>query len=350
MNHEQKNLALPQGDLEKITDLIQTIYRLRAPGGCPWDIKQTHQSLRRHLIEEAHEVVDVLDLVDPDTKLREDKRLAANLKEELGDVWMQVLLHSQLAHESGAFSIYDVAAALNEKLIRRHPHVFGTQASEASTASNGEPSLPGSAPQGRGAQKPLTPDEVLTQWEQIKAQEKRNRLSVEPTTPDVGEAPSPSVLDGLPKGLPALQKSTRVIERVTQVGFQWPDLNGPLEKVAEEMVEFQEELKTTLNLMNAPSAEQSTPSALPQARKRLEAELGDILFSLCNVASFLKISPEDALRSTLAKFERRFRFVEQSLAREGRSPRDSTLQEMDRYWEKAKEIEKTLEASHGTSS
>lgn len=350
MNHEPRNLALPQGDLEKITDLIQTIYRLRAPGGCPWDIKQTHQSLRRHLIEEAHEVVEVLDLVDPDTKLREDKRLAANLKEELGDVWMQVLLHSQLAHESGVFSIYDVAAALNEKLIRRHPHVFGTQASEAATSSADAPSLQGPAIQDTATPKPLTPDEVLIQWEQIKAQEKRSRSPIDSATPEGSEAPTPSVLDGLPKGLPALQKSTRMIERVTQVGFQWPDLKGPLEKVAEEMAEFQEELSTTLGLMNTPSPGESSPSGLHEAKKRLEAELGDILFSLCNVASFLKISPEDALRSTLSKFERRFRYVESSLAREGRSPRDSTLEEMDQFWEKAKEIERKSEAANGPAS
>jgi len=270
--------------MEALTRLIETIHRLRAPGGCPWDRAQTHQSLRPHLIEEAHEVLEVIDRM-PSVNPLSEAETRANFKEELGDLLMQVVLHSEMAKEAGAFDIHDVAAGLDEKLIRRHPHVFGgDHAGDAEAA--------------------------LASWEKQKALEK------------AAKSATASTLDGTPKGLPALQRATRVIEKVTKVGFQWENMDGPLAKLKEELGEFEIEVR-----------------AASQDRKKLEAELGDLLFSLCNVAYLMKLDSEIALRSTLARFEKRFRHVESRLREQGRRPEDSNLEEMDRYWDEAKKSE-----------
>jgi tetrapyrrole methylase family protein / MazG family protein len=274
-----------------LTELIETVHRLRAPGGCPWDRAQTHQSLRPYVIEEAYEVLDVLDQISSPESLKNDS-LQASFREELGDLLMQVVLHSEMTNESGAFNFYDVAQSLNEKLIRRHPHVFGElKANDVESA--------------------------YQTWEKQKAIEKAKN-------------PDPSVLAGLPKGLPALQRAGRVIEKVSKVGFQWSDLQGPLEKIEEELHEFKIEL----------SAIQKNPEAAnSEMKERLQSELGDLLFSLCNVGYFLKISPEDGLRSTLAKFEKRFRHVETRLREMGKTPEQSNLEEMDQYWNEAKAMD-----------
>ena len=272
-----------------LQNLIQTVHRLRAPNGCPWDRAQTHQSIRQYLIEEAYEVLDVLDQIHSPDELKKEK-IKNSFREELGDLLMQILLHSEMASEQGAFDFYDVASALDEKLIRRHTHVFGdTQAADAESA--------------------------FQNWEKQKAKEKAEKKDA-------------SVLDGVPKGLPALQKASRVIEKVTKVGFQWKDLLGPMEKLDEELTE----LKTELTAL-----EKNTTDA---QRRKVEAELGDLFFSLCNLAQFVKISPEDALRSTLLRFESRFRFVEQKLKNQGKTPEQSTLEEMDQYWNEAKAAER----------
>jgi tetrapyrrole methylase family protein/MazG family protein len=280
-----------QGLAEAVRSVVQTVHRLRSPGGCPWDMKQTHQSLRPYVIEEAYEVLDVLDRIDSPERLKQDSNLAASLREELGDLLMQVLIHSELASETGTLDFASVAQALNAKLIHRHPHVFGENA----------PELQG-----------LDADGVLRNWEKIKAEEKAKKSA---------EA---SVLDGLPKGLPSLQRTTRLIDKVTRVGFQWPDLNGPLEKLREELGEFETEVR---ELRQADG---------PEPRKKAQQELGDLLFSLCNVAFLLKLDPEEALRGTLSRFEGRFRHVETRLREQGKRPEDSTLEEMDRYWDEAK--------------
>lgn len=277
---------------ESLSRLIETIHRLRAPGGCPWDRAQTHQTLRPHLMEEAHEVLEVIDRMPAENPLADADTRAA-FKEELGDLLMQVLLHSEMANEIGAFNIHDVAAGLDEKLIRRHPHVFG-----GDTAANA--------------------DEALSRWEKQKAIEKAQK------------ATASSALDGTPKALPSLQRATRVIEKVTKVGFQWSDMDGPLAKLKEELAEFESEVR----------ARENAKPAAPAAREKLEAELGDLLFSLCNVGYLMKLNPEDALRSTLARFERRFRHVESRLRDQGKRPEDSTLAEMDRFWDEAKRAEK----------
>jgi MazG family protein len=273
-------------DIQSLVKLIETVRRLRAPGGCPWDGAQTHQTLRPYLIEEAYEVLDVLDKITKPEDLKQDKIKSA-LKEELGDLLMQVLLHSAMTKEAGAFDIYDVAAQLDDKLIRRHPHVFGDV-------------------------KAHDEESAFATWEKQKAKEKASN-------------PEASILDGVPKGMPALQRASRVVEKVTKVGFQWKDLNGPLDKLDEEIAEFKREVKSG-------------------DKERLAEELGDVLFSICNIAHFLKLTPEDALRGTMARFESRFRYIEKKLKEQGKTPEQSNLEEMDRYWNEAKKNEKTREA------
>ncbi len=287
----------PRSKVESLLKLIETVHRLRAPGGCPWDRKQTHQSLRQYLIEEAFEVIDVLDQIDSAEKLKNEIVKGA-FREELGDLLMQVLLHSEMTREEGAFDIYDVAEGLNDKLIRRHPHVFGdVKAEDAESA--------------------------FQTWEKQKAKEKASK-------------PEASVLDGVPKGLPGLQRAGRVIEKVTKVGFQWPDMEGPIAKIDEELAEFKQELYALEKAEDedAPHGERET------IRRRLGEELGDLLFTLSNVAYLMDVNAEDALRATLHRFESRFRHVERRLKEQGKLPEQSTLEEMDKYWDEAKRREK----------
>jgi tetrapyrrole methylase family protein/MazG family protein len=275
---------------QALLKLIDTVHRLRAPGGCPWDRAQTHQSLRQYLIEEAYEVMDVLDQIHTTDDLKKESIKGA-FREELGDLLMQVVLHSEMTKEAGEFDFFEVAEALNDKLIRRHPHVFGeVKADSVETA--------------------------FQTWERQKAKEKASK-------------PDASTLDGVPKGLPALQRAGRVIEKVTKVGFQWEDMHGPLAKVDEELGEFKEEV---LALEKDKNNE--------ELRKRLESELGDLFFTLCNVAYLMKVNPEDALRGTLARFESRFKFVEKRLKSLGKLPENSTLEEMDQFWNEAKAKQK----------
>jgi dephospho-CoA kinase len=279
--------------IEALTHLIETVHRLRAPGGCPWDRAQSHQSLRQYLVEETYEVLDIIDQIHTAEDLKKES-IRAPFQEELGDLLMQVLLHSEMAREEGAFSIYDVAKGLDDKLIRRHPHVFGeVKADSAETA--------------------------LQRWEKEKAKEKASQIDA-------------SILDGVPRGLPALQKASRVIEKVTKVGFQWSDLEGPLQKVEEELQELKYEI---LSLER-----NQDPSQKDQIRKKIEGELGDLLFSLGNLGYLMKTNPETALRGTISRFESRFRHVERRLKEQGKTPEQSDLKEMDQYWNEAKLIER----------
>lgn len=283
---------------EKLLHLIETVHRLRAPGGCPWDRAQTHQSLRTYLIEEAYEVLDVVDQIHSTEDLKKEKVRGA-FREELGDLLMQVLLHSEMTSEVGAFDIYDVAETLDEKLVRRHPHVFGEVKADSA-------------------------DSALQNWEKQKAKEKEGK-------------PDASVLDGVPKGLPALQRAARVIEKVTKVGFQWEDMQGPLAKVEEELGE----LKTEVLELERASKEAKDAPATQALREKVAGELGDLFFTLANVAYLMKISPEDALRTTLSRFEGRFKHVERRLKEQGKTPDQSTLAEMDVFWDEAKKLEKS---------
>lgn len=276
--------------MDALREVIATIHRLRAPNGCPWDRAQTHQSLRQNLIEEAYEVIDVLDQIETSEELKKTE-IKASLREELGDLFMQILLHSEMASEQGAFNIDEVASTLNEKLIRRHPHVFGDQKADSAASA-------------------------LQNWEREKAKEKDKN-------------PLASVLDGVPKALPTLQRATRVLEKVSRVGFQWDELQSPFAKIEEEVREFKEAIQAH----EAATQKDST-------RSHLEAELGDVLFSLCNMAYLLKLSPEDALRTTLLRFESRFRFVERKIKSQGKKLEESTLAEMDVFWNEAKHEER----------
>jgi tetrapyrrole methylase family protein/MazG family protein len=288
-----------QQDFKKSTfsDLIQTVHRLRAPGGCPWDRKQTHQSLRPHLIEEAYEVLDVLDQITDESKLQETK-ISAPFCEELGDLLMQVVLHSEMTKEAGVFGIDEVVDGLNQKLIRRHPHVFGETKVDSA-------------------------EEALKSWTDQKSAEKSKDASV---------------FDGIPRSLPALQKTEKIIDRVTQVGFQWPDLEGPIAKMEEELAELKAEIQRVKEIQG--SAKAGSEEEKNQAQQALASEFGDLLFTVANLAYLMKVKPEEALRGTLARFERRFRHVEARLQEQGRTPKQSNLEEMDRYWDEAKAIER----------
>ncbi len=274
-----------KADLSSIQKFIDTVHKLRAPGGCPWDREQTHQSLRKYLMEESVEVLEVLDQIDSPEKLQE-KKIKENLREELGDLLLQIALHSEMAREVGAFDIYEVARAIDEKLITRHPHVFG------------ETKITGS-------------EEVVQNWDKIKAAEKAAK----------GIEAKKSVLDGLKKGLPSLARADEMIKKVTKVGFQWPDEKGPLDKLEEEIRELRAELEKG-------------------NKKKAEEEIGDLLFSVCNIAHFVGASPEDALRTFLARFEKRFRHVERRSTESGREMKAQTLDELDVFWNEAKKLER----------
>ena len=262
--------ALP-GDTPKepFERLCWIMDRLLGPGGCPWDREQTHESLRQYLIEEAYEVYDAI-----------ENKAFADLKEELGDVALQVVFHAQLARRAGKFDISDVLDAVNEKLIRRHPHVFGdTRVGGAS--------------------------DVLVNWEEIKKREKS----------DADE--EASLLAGVPASLPALQKAHRMQEKVARVGFDWPRIEGVIEKAREEFEE-----------LVAAEGERDTG--------RVFEEMGDLLFAIVNVSRFLGVQPEEALQATCRKFRERFEHIERRAAEMGRSLQDMTLQEMDQLWDEAK--------------
>ena len=249
--------------MSEIDRLVDIMARLRGPDGCPWDREQTHQSLKPYLIEEAYEALDAID--------REDDE---GLRDELGDVLLQIVFHAQLARENARFTLDDVAAATTEKLIRRHPHVFGN--ATANTAG-----------------------QVVENWEAIKSREKR------------GKGLNPSILGGIPRQLPALLRARRVQERAARSGFDWTDTDEVVDKVREEVDEFLEAWRGA-------------------DRQGVEEELGDLLFSLVNLARFLKVCPEDALRKTIGKFESRFRYIERELGRQGKNPQNASLEEMDR--------------------
>jgi tetrapyrrole methylase family protein/MazG family protein len=259
---------LPPDSRRDFAGLVHVVARLRGPGGCPWDREQTHESLRTYLLEEAYEVLDAINTGDD-----------AKLCEELGDVLLQVVLHAQLAQEERRFDIQDVVSQQCEKLVRRHPHVFG----DVQVADS---------------------DEVLRHWERIKAEENHH-------------TPERSVMDGVMPSLPALVFAMEVSKRAVKVGFEWPDLQGVLEKFREEQVELRE--------------------AIAQAdRARIEAEIGDLLFTLVNIARHLKIDAEQALHAMVRRFIVRFQQMEAMARAQGKPLEQLSLEEWDVLWEAAK--------------
>jgi tetrapyrrole methylase family protein/MazG family protein len=239
---------------------------LRGEDGCAWDRAQTSQTLKPYLIEEAYEVYDAIE--------KDDYR---HLKEELGDLLYQIYAHSQIAEENNLFTIDDVAHAIIEKLIRRHPHVFGDE-----VVSNKE--------------------EVIEKWEKIKKREKSHRTSI---------------LDGVPFHLPALLKAYRVQQKTSRVGFDWDRIKDVLVKLDEEVGEFKDSIKQ-------------------KDRQKIEEEIGDILFTITNISRFLEINPEEALSRTVEKFIRRFKFIEAEAFKSGKEIEDMSLEELDSIWERSK--------------
>jgi MazG family protein len=261
-----------------LDDLLAVMARLRDPdAGCPWDVKQTFETIAPYTIEEAYEVADAIARADLD-----------GLKDELGDLLLQVVYHAQMASEQSRFAFADVVDAITRKMIRRHPHVF---------------------------EDPSRREEFMTSdlWDRIKAEENAERGD---------DDASQSVLGGVPAGMPGLTRAVKLQKRAAKVGFDWPDLVPVMAKVDEEL----SELRTAI-AGNAPS-------------QSIEEEFGDLLFVLANVARHLGLDPEAALRGANGKFMRRFQRIEAGLAEQGRSPQDSTLEEMDALWDAAKEDEK----------
>jgi tetrapyrrole methylase family protein/MazG family protein len=271
---------------ERFDALVRIMERLRADGGCPWDREQTRQSLKPFLIEEAYEVVEAID--EEDTE---------QLLEELGDLLFQVVFHAQVAAERGEFTIGQVLAATADKMVRRHPHVF----------SDGTASTAG---------------EVLEQWEKLKREER-----------DAVAAVPGSVLDGVPKELPALLRAQRLQDKASRAGFDWPEISGVIAKVQEELDELNAAMQAAAP--NEPATSRS-PEPSEGAVEGIEHELGDLLFSLVNLARFLNLSAEDALRKTIARFTGRFRYMEQTIERGGRRLKEASPEEMNSLWEEAK--------------
>jgi tetrapyrrole methylase family protein/MazG family protein len=278
--------------------IAEIMAALRAPGGCPWDRKQTHESLKPYLLEETYEVLETIDGGD----LRK-------LKEELGDVLLQVLFHSQIAAEAGAFTIDEVMDQLGDKLVRRHPHVFQRKSDGQSNINS---------------------DQVLHRWEEIKRAEREE------------SGKTGSVLQDVPKTLPALLRAYQVQARAARVGFDWPDNAQGLEQVGTKIDEELAELRRAIH--TAAGEEASASSDQKEARtprEALEAEFGDVLFSLVNFARHLKLNPEDVLRQATNRFAERFRFIEDEAAKTGRTINELSLNEMDQYWDGAKERERS---------
>jgi XTP/dITP diphosphohydrolase len=248
---------------EEFIKFYELMKKLRAE--CPWDREQTHKSLRRCLLEESHEVLDAIDSGN-----------MTELKKELGDLMLQVLFHSVMAEETNDFTLVDVMKTEREKLIYRHPHIFGDV--KAGTA-----------------------DEVKVNWEKLKAKEGRK-----------------SVLDGIPNELPALFKAYRIQEKASKVGFDWKEEAPVFDKISEELNELKENVQAN------------------KSKEDIEDELGDLLFSIVNYARFLKINPEDALRGTIKKFSGRFQKIEEFAKSNNKQLEEMTLEEMDAIWEKAK--------------
>jgi MazG family protein len=258
---------MPENAGEKFQKLVAIMARLRSPGGCPWDREQTFDTIKPYTLEETYEVLDAI-----------DKRDFPGLAEELGDFILQAVFYAQMAAEAGLFSIEDSLQAINEKLVRRHPHVFAGETAESAK-------------------------DVTRLWGEIKAGEKQRK----------GD-PDTTLLGGVPRALPALVEAQQIASRAAGVGFDWENAQQVIEKLHEELAEF-----------NA-----------AQTQDHLEDELGDMLFVLVNLARFAKVDPEQALRRTNAKFRTRFGFVEARLAEQGRQLKDATIEEMEALWQQAK--------------
>jgi len=281
--------------------------RLRAPGGCPWDREQTFDTIKPYTLEETYEVLEAIDARDWN-----------ELTGELGDLLLQVLFYSEMAEEEKHFTINDVLDRLSNKLVDRHPHVFGDVKAD-------------------------TPGEVVRNWQALKAEEKKKRQG------DAGEASKhghpDSVLHGVSSAMPSLMEAYKISTRVAHVGFDWPNIEGLFDKLNEETAE----LRRNLEEYPEPGPQPQSAAAVASARGvtvsedlrgRLEDEVGDLLFVLVNIARYLALDPESALRKTNRKFRRRFEYLEDKLREQGRKPADASLDEMEGLWQESKQQEK----------
>ncbi|MEZ5819066.1 MAG: nucleoside triphosphate pyrophosphohydrolase [Hyphomicrobiaceae bacterium] len=297
-----------------IARLVEIMAALRTPvTGCPWDLAQSFATIAPYTIEEAYEVADAIERHD-----------LADLKEELGDLLLQVVYHARLAEEDGAFALGDVIEGITRKMIRRHPHVFGNE---------------------RGT----TAEAVKANWDRIKAEEKAERAAERDRLARARDGAQtqatfapPSVLRGVPKPLPALTRAAKLQDKAAAVGFDWPSLGPVFEKVREELGEL-EGIALAADPRGARHGELTRDAENREAARdiaHIEEELGDLLFVLANVGRHLGIDPENALRRANAKFERRFSGIERKLAARGKKPEDSDLAEMDALWDEIKREER----------
>jgi MazG family protein len=284
---------------ERFERAVAIMARLRAPGGCPWDREQTFDSIKPYTLEETYEVLEAIDNRDWD-----------ELPGELGDLLLQVLFYAQMAKDQGTFSIDEVLDRLSTKLVDRHPHVFGDVTAETSS-------------------------EVLRNWQALKAEEKKKKAGADKKDPE-----PESVLAGVSTAMPALMEAYKLSSRAAQVGFDWPNVDGLFEKLQEETAELQQGLEEFPAPGPRPhgrgvagASGQQVPEAL---RQHLEEEVGDLFFVLVNIARYLSLDPESALRKTNRKFKRRFQWIEQQLSASGRGPQQASMTELESLWQQAK--------------
>lgn len=272
-------------NVDAIHKLLQVMAMLRdKQNGCPWDLEQSIASLAAYTLEEVYEVVDAIESAD-----------MGQLRDELGDLLFQIVFYAQIAGEQGQFDFQDIARAITDKLIRRHPHVF-----------------PGGELAQFGARHDITAEEVVVNWESIKQAERDAK-----NKPGSAAQAQASILDDVPRAMPALERARKLQKRAANVGFDWPNMEPVLAKLKEEIAEFE-------------------AAAGSEGPVRMAEEMGDMLFALVNIARHCQIEPEMALRGANQRFETRFRWIETTLQAQGRQPQDLTLQELDELWEAAK--------------
>ncbi len=305
---------------ERFERVVAIMERLRAPGGCPWDREQTFDSIKPYTLEETYEVLEAIDNRDWD-----------ELTGELGDLLLQVLFYSEMAKEQGTFSIDDVLDRLSGKLVDRHPHVFGDVKADTSA-------------------------EVKRNWEALKVEERKKRPSRESASAAAADSNQPndgtlpnndgSILAGISSKMPSMLEASKLSSRAAQIGFDWPNVEGLFDKLHEEVDELKEQLKE----FPAPGPRPQSPGVAGSGRQvvpeklqaRLEEEVGDLFFVVVNIARYLAVDPESALRKTNRKFKRRFQSIEERLRETGRAPDQAGMDELERLWQQAKREEKAL--------
>jgi nucleoside triphosphate diphosphatase len=293
---------------ERFERAVSIMARLRGPGGCPWDREQTFDSIKPYTLEETYEVLEAI-----------DNRDWHELTGELGDLLLQVLFYAQMAKEQNTFSIDEVIDRLSDKLVDRHPHVFGDVKAETSS-------------------------DVLRNWEALKAEEKKKRWEAGGGKSATTDARPESLLAGVSAAMPALLEAHKLSSRAARVGFDWPSIQGLFDKLHEETEELKEQLREVPGSGLQPQGRGVAGSGRPQIsedlRQRVEGEVGDLFFVLVNIARYLSLDPESALKKTNRKFKRRFQWMEDQLRSSGRSPDQASMEELESLWQQSKQQER----------